>query len=516
MRPGLLFPDVDPEIGVSTGGESSGAGAGMATAMHADLGLGRMYAAMANGDAFLAEVARAVVPQPLQTVPEIRYRQAVLQDCIANPVAARALYRLATETLDAERRIWGAGMRNAELVLSRAIESLDLLLGTLTELRALAGRSGAGFASQAFRAFFAQLETDVDDAFLATARGHLAQLRNRTVHVSARLGAGNRGTEYVLLRRPQAAQGMRSRLRSVAPRGETLKVLMSDQNAMNTLGEVRALAIAPAAGALTQSAGHILAFFRRLRFETAFYVGLLNLHEVLVAAGTPLCWPDPLSAVQSAPSFRGLRDPGLALAGRGPVVGSDLDAAAARLVVVTGVNGGGKSTFLRAVGLAQVMLQAGLFVTAQTFSAELRTSVLTHFPREEDAALERGRLDEELARLGVLVDAATPQSLILMDESFASTNEREAALVAHDVIAALIDSGVRVWFATHLHQYAADLRQTAPWPVLFAAPALGADGERTFRMTEAAPGPGSNAMDLFASAFGVPGHSTGIQTEHSG
>ena len=215
-------------------------------------------------------------------------------------------------------------------------------------------------------------------------------------------------------------------------------------------------------------------------------------------------------------AFRGLRDPGLALLGGAAVTGSDLDVGPASLVLATGVSGGGKATFLRAVGLAQVMLQAGMFVAADAFRADLRSSVLTHFPREEDAAMERGRLDEELARLSVLVDAATPHSLVLMDESFASTNEREAAQVAHDVIAALVDSGVRVWFATHLHQYAADLRQNAPWPVLFVAPALGEAGQRTFRMTVASPGTSSNAMDLFASVFGAPDLSTGTQTEHPG
>ena len=512
MRPGLLFEREHDDLDTLTPRARSGP----AEATAVDLGLGRLYDAMARGDEFLADVARSVMPVPLQGIEAIRYRQAVLADCLANPAAARALYQVAAEAIDAERRIWGAGMRNPELVLSRAIEVLEVFLRALVELRGLAARNQATCESQGFDAFFTQLNADVDDAFLATARGHLANLRSRSIHVTARLGPGNRGTGYVLQRRPESGQRLRSRVMAAARAGGTLKVLLRDQNAMNTLAEVRALAIAPAAGALTESAGHILAFFRRLRFEMGFYVGCLNLHETLRARDVPLCIPEPVATGSGGAAFRGLRDPGLALLGGGAVIGNNLDVGPASLVLATGVSGGGKATFLRAVGLAQVMLQAGMFVAADAFRADLRSSVLTHFPREEDAAMERGRLDEELARLSVLVDAATPHSLVLMDESFASTNEREAAQVAHDVIAALVDSGVRVWFATHLHQYAADLRQNAPWPVLFVAPALGADGERTFRMTEAPPGPSSNAMDLFASAFGVPDHSTGIQTEHSG
>ena len=472
--------------------------------MARDLRLHVLVTSMARGDVFIADLAMQVLTKPLRTVGEIRYRQAVVGDCLGNRGVIRAMYTLATGAIEGERRIWGAGMRSPELILSRSIEVLELLLAALEDLRRQSVESRGGFASPGFAAFIAQLDELVDDAFLATARGHLAELRDRRIHVSARLGPGNRGVAYVLHRRPAATGRWRTAVKQTARRGQTLKVLLSDQNAMNTLAEVRAQAIAPAAAALTQSAGHMLAFFSLLRQELGFYLGCVNLHEDLGQTATPTCMPAPVGDALAAHSFRGLRDSALAIVGGKPVVGSDADAAAMPLAVITGANGGGKSTLLRAVGLAQVMMQAGMFVTADAFTAGLRSTVLTHFTREEDPSLERGKLADELDRLSALIDEATPDSLVLLNESFACTSEREAADIALQVTSALVDSGVRVWFVTHLQQYAATMRRDARWPVLFLQPELDVNGRRTFRITLAPAASDSHGADLYQKVFGAP------------
>ncbi|WP_240977948.1 hypothetical protein [Planctomonas sp. JC2975] len=97
--------------------------------------------------------------------------------------------------------------------------------------------------------------------------------------------------------------------------------------------------------------------------------------------------------------------------------------------MVTGANRGGKSTFLRSVGLAQLMMQAGMFVPARSLSATIVSGVFTHFKREEDTALASGKFDEELARMRDIVGQIQPRALILFNESFAATNEREGAEV---------------------------------------------------------------------------------------
>ena len=65
------------------------------------------------------------------------------------------------------------------------------------------------------------------------------------------------------------------------------------------------------------------------------------------------------------------------------MVGNDVHGGGKSLVVITGANQGGKSTFLRSVGLAQLMMQCGMFVAAEV-TGPVCTGVFTHYKREED------------------------------------------------------------------------------------------------------------------------------------
>ena len=104
-----------------------------------------------------------------------------------------------------------------------------------------------------------------------------------------------------------------------------------------------------------------------LRTELGFYVGCLNLHGRLMAKKEPVCFPTPAPAGERRHRFRGLYDVCLSLHMEHRVVGNTVDADAKGLTIVTGANQGGKSSFLRSIGLAQVMMQCGMFVSAETF-----------------------------------------------------------------------------------------------------------------------------------------------------
>jgi hypothetical protein len=487
LRPGLLFADRDLDVDSLPVPDPS---------LVADLGLERLYAAMSQGDRFLDELVRRVLPAPLGSVEGIRYRQAALADALAAPEVVRELYAIAVDAIEAERKVWGASMRNAELVLDRAVKVIGLFLESFRAIRRVEAEHAGAFSSPAFVGFFERVASQLDDTWLAEAEDHVQRLRTRTLQVSAQLGAGNRGTGYVLHRRPTVPQGWRGRL-GLEERRMTVEVLLKDQHSMNMISELRATAIAPTAGAVRESEAWMLAFFRVLRAELGFLIGCLNLHEAFRALDAGVCMPDPVADGEPAFSASGLYDPGLRLSISGPVVGNDLVADRARLVVITGANGGGKSTILRAVGLARVMMQAGMFVTADRLRASLRSNVVTHFTREEDATLQGGKLHEELARLARVVDACTPTSLVLLNESLSSTNEREGAEIARQVVTALADSGVHVWFVTHNHQFAAGLHRAALPGLRFLRAERGGEGERSFRIVEAPPLPTSHGMDLY-------------------
>jgi DNA mismatch repair ATPase MutS len=187
------------------------------------------------------------------------------------------------------------------------------------------------------------------------------------------------------------------------------------------------------------------------------------------------------------------------------VVSNTLDAGESRLMVVTGANQGGKSSFLRSIGLAQLMMQCGMFVGAASFSANLCEGLYTHYKREEDTTMESGKFDEELKRMRAIVDEISPDAMVLFNESFASTNEREGSEVARMIADALLEGGVKIAFVTHQYALAHHLYARQDPRDLFLRAQRLSDGTRTFKMMPGEPEQTSYGADLYAEIFAPDG-----------
>jgi DNA mismatch repair ATPase MutS len=238
-----------------------------------------------------------------------------------------------------------------------------------------------------------------------------------------------------------------------------------------------------------------------LRWELGFYVGCLNLHTQLVQRRAPWCLPAPLPAGEPSLSARGLYDVCLSLRMDAPVVGNNLETDTAPLVMITGANQGGKSTFLRSVGLAQLMMQCGMFVAADSFSTNVCRRLFTHYKREEDATMESGKFDEELSRMSEIADHLQPNCLVLFNESFAATNEREGSEIAQQIIRALLEAGVRVFFVTHMFDLAHTLYRQQTAGAVFLRAQRRDDEQRTFKLVKGEPSPTSYGQDLYERIF---------------
>lgn len=480
-----------------------------------DLGLDVLFDAMAGGDSFLREVARKVVLQSLDEPEAIVYRQQVLRDCLAQPAIARELYAVAVEAIAQERKVFYSFLRSPEIVLGRAIDLIEIFIDLLQRLRKVADAHVTHVSSEGFARFFAMLRQELDDVYLQGVRHCLEELRfRRGVLISARLGAGNKGVDYVLRKPGQARRGWKQFLPFAADAGLTLAIADRDEAGAQALAELRARGLNDVANVLAQSADHILGFFACLRAELGFYLACLNLWQQLASKGEPLCFPVPFPGDQVVLQACGLYDPCLSLRMDGRVVGNDLSADGKALVMITGANRGGKSTFLRSLGLAQLMMQCGMFVAAEQFRARVRTGLFTHFKREEDAALESGKFDEELARMSAIADLLRPGCLVLFNESFAATNEREGADIASGIIQALLDTGIAVCFVTHAYELAHRWYSAGRSDALFLRAERQSDGTRTFKLREAGPLPTSYGVDLFRAIFAdVAGPEEGQQGE---
>jgi hypothetical protein len=417
-------------------------------ALTEDLGLGTLFEAMARGDEFLFEVARRAVLSSLASPEEIGYRQRILQDCLAHPAVIRQIYDLAVEAAAGSKKIYrGVMSQSPDSVLRWSLEMLQLFTGILRRLRRIADEHAGGFRSEGFAALFSMLSRELRDDYFDAVDEHLRRLRFRDgVLVSAELGKGNKGVRYVLRKADRVKQGWRSRMSGNSRPTFTLKIDPRDESGHKTLAELRGRGINLAANALAQSADHVLSFLVQLRYELGFYVGCLTVHEQLAQKGEPLCFPVPRTAADLALSFRSLYDVCLSLRLADRAVGNDVSADGRSLVMITGANQGGKSTFLRSIGLAQLMMQCGMFVGAESFSGSVCERLFTHYRREEDSTMESGKLDEELSRMSEIADSVVPYSMVLFNESFAATNEREGSEIARQITRALLESGIRIFF----------------------------------------------------------------------
>ncbi len=472
-----------------------------------DLELPRLYKAMAAGDEFLLGTAKKVVPLAVTDPEVVVYRQQVLADCLANRIVVQQMYDVAVDAAEVRRKVFLGGLmsRNPESILHRSIRILELLTDNLKQLRSLCDQHASQFRSAGFQQLLAMIGEQLSDDYLDRLDEHLSELHlPRGVLLSAQLGPGNKGERRILHQPPRRTWWDRL----TGNRNDSCGFVIDDRDeaGAQALTELAGRAINDVANMVTQSADHVQGFFGRLRTELGFYRGCVNLRDELTKLRVPTCFPVPTPIGTPRFRCRGLRDVGLCLTTSKTVAGNDIDADGKPLIVITGANEGGKSTFLRSVGAAQVMMQAGMFVTAESFCANVRDGVFTHFKREEDATMTHGKLDEELARMSDIAEYIGSTSLVLCNESFASTNEREGSQIARDVVRAMVESGVKVAFVTHLYDLAHSLYARGDPADLFLRAERRPDGMRTFRLMPGEPEPTSYGEDSFRRVFGITAH----------
>lgn len=475
-----------------------------AQALIQDLSLDVLFSAMAAGDSYLFEVATVAALSGITDPDTILYRQQAFLDCLKNRDIVRSLYRIAMDAIEGERKnYWSVFGRYPGGTLRRAVDVLQMFVAELKRLRSAAEQHADKFESEGFSRLFAMLKQELSEDYFATIEEHLRRLKFRGgVLISAELGKANKGVNYVLRKPNEDNRPWIARLVGEKAPSYTFHLHPRDENGARALSELNDRGVNLVANALAQSTDHILSFFQMLRTELAFYIGCLNLHSRLSELGEPMCLPSPAALGERKLSFSGLYDVCLALSMEKRVVGNDLKADGKGLFVITGANTGGKSTFLRSIGLAHLMMQAGMFAPAESFCSEVGAGVITHYKREEDAAMGSGKWDEELGRMSNIVNHIRPNSLLLFNESFASTNEREGSEIADQIVRALLDRGVKVFFVTHLYHFANTIF-ARKWP---GATSLRAerrpDGTRPFKLIESEPLQTSYGEDLYRAVFG--------------
>lgn len=502
MKVNLMFPgaDFDPQANLPDN---------MADLVQ-DLEMDGLFLAMSGEDEFLAKIVRPAVLSGLKNNSEtVLWRQAVLRDCQAHEEVIRTLYAITLEPVQIKKSLFLiSGSRHPSLMLSDGRRSLEGLYNVLKKLYAFAVQEQGTFKSDGLRNLCAMLIDQLNPDYLGEMKQHLATLHfDNGLLFSARLGNGNSGKDFVPRFFVPERWSWLKGLWGDAPAHYRFSIDPRDESGARELADLRDEVLKDIAQSTLQASTHVETFFNILRTELAFYIGCLNLRQVLVSKNCPLCLPE-ISTTPASLCFEDLRDPSLSLTLDKPAVGNDLAAPSTPLVLITGANQGGKSTFLRSLGLARMMLQAGMFVTARKLSADLRDGVFTHYRRREDRDLNSGKFDEELHRMAQIIEQLGKAPFLLFNESFAATNEREGSEVARQIMTALVEADAQVIFVTHMYALADVFETQTSIHTCFLRADRDETGQRSFHILPGTPQTTSFGRDLYSQIFHEPASSS--------
>lgn len=205
-------------------------------------------------------------------------------------------------------------------------------------------------------------------------------------------------------------------------------------------------------------AGFLDSTIRRFERELQFYLSYLDYIAAMRSAGLNFCYPEvschckdtvAMATFDLALAYK-LVEQGM------PVVCNDFTLGGAeRVLVISGPNQGGKTTFARCFGQLHHLARIGCPIPGTVAKLFLADRILTHFEREEDLTRMRGQLEDDIVRVGEVLQAATTDSILVMNESFASTTLRDAIFLGKKVLQKVLAMDLLCVYVTFIEELAA-------------------------------------------------------------
>lgn len=483
-------------------------------------------------DQYLQETLKAVMMTPLYTWEEISFRQEMIKDCLEHEDLTRSLYEVSRDMLKRWSELGrvpsetfqqgnpAAKLLNEILVLELFMNSLSRVKELLTEADDLKAKGFITLKKEFLEKYSEDREQYVksvleDIAFYTESVSDGDEERKTVTKPRIVLECGlEDGLKFSSMKLEEISS---EKSKYYKP-GSTMALFKDivEARTPDSFSAVNDIRVAEQTKILEITVVSYLAdelkcfmeefstFFDRLKYQMGFYLASVQLVRQLERFELEWCYPTVCE--RNDLEFEELKECVMGMGIQAKVVGNTCSFEKKDLLIVTGANQGGKSTFLRSIGIAQVMLQCGLPVTARAFSSGLFPKIFVHFTRREDSEMNSGRLDEELGRMSKIIDEIGDDSLILLNESFATTTEKEGSVIAYDIIKALSEAGVRILTVTHLLSFARRIYEESKENEDIAIEFLTAerldDGTRTFRMIRHEPELTSFGLDLYEEIVG--------------
>ena len=475
--------------------------------IYKDLNLNIVLKTMAQDDVFIMEHIRSVMMVPVCEPAVIAYRHAVIQDFYCHRDLIDTMYgicrrgmRLADrykKELEQNRNKSASGAGAVISALNFTAESIALL----KELTAAAEERKQDLKSEGLRRFCERFSSYPLDDFQEFHRNAMFYTTGGEGIFSIRISGGLKLDSSRLCKcRSYSAAALKNTSRKILKLYYKIvkrdTILVESEELERDLHAFVDIHMHHLMKFYQPLIAELSSFWFDFSREISFYKGVNTLQNRMAELSLPLCYGEGCTDSEQK-DIVDLYELSLALYVQVRPVSNSLNDKDTVLTIITGANQGGKSTFLRSFGIAQVLLQCGMPVPASKFRSHLYSKIHTHFTRKEDAMLSRGRLEEELKRMSGIISHLSRDSLLLLNESFASTTEKEGSQIAYNVIMPLYQKRIEIMMVTHLHEFASRVYEEHLDNTEFLVAERKENGDRTFRMIPGKPHYSSYGTDLY-------------------
>jgi DNA mismatch repair protein MutS len=432
---------------------------------------------------------------PLKTVEAVEYRQDVMTD-LEDPRRLEAVDAFAKELRTIREHVAQAGKLHYKLQkLAWSLDAIELYCNAAKQL--LSALLAAPPRSAGLSGFLAYLDVYVGSPAFQKMMADAAALKARLASVRYRLTIGL-GFVTVSAYRGEADYGAEiqadfEKFRQRAAADHVFKFNEFPQMNHIEAGILTRVALlfpdlfAELEGFVERNASFLEPTISRFDREIQFYVATLAHMRRFREAGLPFCFPK-LSAESKAEGVSRCYDLALAqklVDAKQEIVTNDyvLDGRE-RIIIVSGPNQGGKTTFARTFGQLHHLAALGCPVPAESARLFLFDRMFTHFEKEEDITNLRGKLHDDLTRLHQTLSQATSNSIIILNEVFNSTSLEDAIFLSTKVLTSVIALDALCICVTFIDELASLSRTT----VSIASNVKPGDlAERTFKITRRPP-----------------------------